>query len=141
MIHMPAASIRLIASLLVLALSASVASAQPGKSRATVDAAANYTALQPGQQAVVAVVIDIAKGFHAQSHNPSDENFIKFEVKLDDHPALKKFAPISPAGETPTYPALGPLNIYDGQVLVFVPVELKSDAPVGPLELKGKATY
>src|SRR5688500_17139538 len=35
--------------------------------QATVSAALNLSALQPGQDAVVAVVLDVKRGFHAQS--------------------------------------------------------------------------
>jgi thiol:disulfide interchange protein DsbD len=131
---------RLVLPLGILAISMPAA-AQFGKSRATVDSAVNYTALQPGQQAVAAVVVDIADGFHAQSHTPSNENFIKFEVALAENASITPYAPIYPQGETHTYPALGELNVYTGKVTVYIPFQIKSDAPPGPIELTGKTTF
>src|SRR5256885_898381 len=61
--------------------------------RAELSAELNFTALQPGQQAVVAVVLDIKPGFHAQSHTPSAANYIKLEVKADAAGPIKFFEP------------------------------------------------
>src|SRR5438093_8865939 len=84
--------------------------------RATVSAALNMTALQPGQQAVIAVVLDVKSGFHAQSHTPSNENFIPTEVVMNVSPLINAYAPQYPLGKNEFYPALGNLNVYSGRV-------------------------
>jgi len=43
--------------------------------------AINSSALRIGQKAWAAVVVEVGDGYHAQSHTPLDENFIKFELK------------------------------------------------------------
>src|SRR3954462_6285295 len=49
-----------------------------------VSTALNTTSLQPGQQAVIAIVFDVKDGYYAQSHTPTDEkNGIAFNVKLE----------------------------------------------------------
>src|SRR2546426_66915 len=73
--------------------------------RAGVSAALNMSALQPGQQGAIAVVLDIKPGFHAQSHTPKGENFIPTEVLVTDAASVSAYAPIYPAGKDEFYPA------------------------------------
>lgn len=100
------------------------------------EAAVNFTAVQPGQQAVVAVVLDIKPGFHAQSHTPSDENYIKFEAKPPSNPAIHWLDPIYPAGQKEHYAELGDLNVYTGRITIYIPFEVKEDAAVGDLKME-----
>lgn len=104
-------------------------------------AALNTTTLQPGQQAVIAIVFEVKEGFHTQSHTPSKKDYIPFEVKLDANPALTIYDPIYPKGEEHTYSQLGKLNVYTGKVIVYVPVDVKPDAPIGDIKLTGKVSY
>jgi thiol:disulfide interchange protein DsbD len=103
----------------------------------TVSAAVNTSALQPGQQAAVAVVVDVPQGLHAQSHKPLQDNLIPLEVKVDENPAVTALGPVYPEGEIETYPALGKLSVYTGRVIVYVPVQVKGDAAAGPVTLSG----
>src|SRR5919109_2977310 len=66
-------------TLCLIAAAAPFAIAQ-GTQRARVSAVLNQSAVAPGQDAVVAVVMDIAKGFHAQSHKPNDPNLIALTI-------------------------------------------------------------
>src|SRR5262245_23765124 len=112
-----------------------------GSSRATVSAALNLTALQPGQQAVVAVVLDVKQGFHAQSHTPKGEGSIATELAVETTPGITTFAPIYPAGEDESYPNLGDLNVYTGHAIIYVPLQISSSASPGPMRISGKITY
>ena len=116
------------------------ASAAPPQ-RADVSAALSYTALQPGQQAVAAIVLDVHDGFHAQSHTPSNPNFIAMVVTLDENPALTALPPVYPAGKNVTYPDLGKLNVYTGRVIVHIPLHVKADAPPGLLKIAGSVVF
>jgi thiol:disulfide interchange protein len=134
----------LLSWLLTLLCAAGSAFAQPAflqKHATLADAAFNYTSLQPGQQAVAAIVLDINDGFHAQSRTPSQPEFIKFTAKVDPNPAMTIYEPIYPAGETHDYGDLGKLNVYTGRVIVFVPIQVKSDAALGPITFSGKLKY
>lgn len=136
---LPRPACRLIALFAVLLL-AVPAMAQP-KSRAKLSTALNTTALQPGQSGAVAIVVEVDEGLHAQSRTPLTDNLIRFDVKLDDNPALTIGEPIYPPGEIHDYPALGKLSVYTGRVIVYVPVTVKPDAKTGELKLTGRATY
>jgi thiol:disulfide interchange protein DsbD len=128
-------------ALLVLWLPATRVLAQQGQ-RARIDkAVVNVSGLKPGAKATAAIVLDIQPGFHAQSRTPLEDFYVKFEAKLDDNPAIKVGEVVYPEGEEKTYPALGKLSVYEGQVGVRIPIELKPDAQPGPLKITGKLRY
>jgi thiol:disulfide interchange protein len=110
-----------------------------GRSSADVSSALNVSALRPGQTAMVAVVLDIHPGLHAQSHTPLDPSLIKLEVLPDANSEVDFGDPVYPPGQTETYPA-GTMSVYTGRAIVFVPVKVKADAPVGPLTISGKVS-
>jgi thiol:disulfide interchange protein len=85
--------------------------------------------------------LNIAPGYHAQSHKPLDENLIPLEVKLKPADQITAYAPIYPAEEIHDYPALGKVSVYTGRVIVYVPFEVKPDAPEGPITLAGEIAY
>ena len=128
-------------SLFTVCVLTAFACAQPAPHGKLADATFNTTALQPGQEAVAAIVLDIEDGFHAQSHTPSEPTFIKFVAKADPNPGLTIYDPIYPAGEEKEYPNLGKLNVYTGRVIVFVPIQVKSDAATGPMKFSGTLRY
>jgi len=115
--------------------------AGPTTRRATVTSALNFSSLQPGQQAVIAVVLDIAPGLHAQSHTPLAANLIPLRVSVDANPAIKTLEEIYPEPKIEEYPALGKLSVYAGRAIVYVPIEVSRDATPGELKLSGKLSY
>lgn len=104
---------------------------------ATVSATLNRSALEPGKEALIAVVIEIPEKLHAQSHTPSQETFIPLDVKVAPAEHLTIGQPRYPPGENKTYPALGELNVYEGRVIVHVPVTVATDAKAGPVKIDG----
>ncbi|MGH7177347.1 MAG: thioredoxin family protein [Tepidisphaeraceae bacterium] len=131
---------KLFVSLLVLA-ALCASRAMGGPTRAVLSTSLNSAQLQTGQQAVLAVVLDIADGFHAQSNTPLDDGYIKFEVTVDPATGVDSFAPIYPPGTIENYPKLGKLSVYTGRVVAYVPLQVASDVAVGPLAIKGRVTY
>lgn len=143
---MPRHPVRILSFPFVLALAALLctgrfAGAQPTGEQISLRTTLSQTALRPGDNAVLAVVADVKEGFHAQSHAPIDENFIAFEVSLEPNEALVIGAPIYPPGHRQHYPALGELDLYEGRVVVFVPVRVKDTAAAGPTTLRATVTY
>ena len=120
----------------VISLSAALCHAQEAQ-RATVSAALNMTALQPGQQAVVAVVLDVKSGFHARSHTPKGENLIPTQVTAESTAAITTYEAVYPAGKDEFYPKLGPLNIYSGETIFYVPIQVRAQALPGPIKIGG----
>jgi len=103
--------------------------------------AINSSALRIGQKAWAAVVVEVGDGYHAQSHTPLDENFIKFELKPEDNASVKIGAPTYPPGKIEDYPALGKLSVYTGKVVVYFPLEVNADAKTGPIEITGRVRF
>ena len=122
--------------ILLLLISASQAATQAEIKQAVL----NYNALQAGQQAVAAIVVDIKPGFHSQSHKPSEDFYIPFTAKLPADGPVKTYEPIYPAGQDHTY-RVGKLNTYQGTVIIYVPLEVPADAKPGPVKLAGSVRW
>ena len=93
-----------------------------------VSAALNVNAVQAGQQAAVAVVLEVGYGMHAQSHTPLESYLIPLVVKVDDNAAIESSSPIYPTATIVQYPALGMLSVYQGRVIVYVPIRVNENA-------------
>lgn len=116
----------------------------PAATTATYSAHLNTSALPQGQTAVVAVVVDILPGLHAQSHTPltgTGVNYIKFEVDPDDNPSVEFLPTIYPAPKLLDFPSLGPQSVYTGRVIVFIPLRVKTDVTVGSTAITGRLTW
>src|SRR5271170_1532863 len=111
---------------------------------ATYSANLNASALQVGQTAVAAVVVDIKPGLHAQSHTPltgTGVNYIRFDLKPDPNPNVEFLDPIFPDGKIENFVALGPQSVYTGRVIIYLPIRVKTSATIGPTTISGKLTW
>ncbi|HEV8290522.1 MAG TPA: protein-disulfide reductase DsbD N-terminal domain-containing protein, partial [Tepidisphaeraceae bacterium] len=124
---------------LVLLLAASPLWAQQGP--LSVRMVANTKTVQPGQQGVVAVVMEIAPGFHAQSHRPLEATYIPTNVTVKPVANITFHEPVYPDGKIENYPKLGKLSVYSGQTIIYVPFEVKADAKDGPVTLAAEVEY
>jgi thiol:disulfide interchange protein len=102
---------------------------------------ANTKTLQAGQQGVVAVVMDIRAGFHAQSHRPLEETYIPTNVTMKGDPNITFHEPVYPEGRIENYKKLGKLSVYSGQTIIYVPFEVKADAKDGPLTIAAEVEF
>src|SRR5437867_3415580 len=66
---------------------------------ATVTATITPPTLTPNTDAVIEITVDVPAGLHAQSHTPTEKNFIAFTVTLDPHPAIEPGEIVYPSGE------------------------------------------
>ena len=105
---------------------------------ARVEVHLNVNALQPGQQAAMAVVITIPDGLHSQSHTPTSVDYIPLTLTVEPAAGLGMLSVVYPPGKNVTYPQLGSLNVYDGQVIAYVPLTVDANAQPGALQLSGK---
>lgn len=140
---------------IVLVFASSLAAKPPAQAQITA-AELNFNALQPGQQAVVAVQLKVEPGFHAQSNHPTGAQFevgsaadneaakdeVRFTVKLAANPMVVLFPAIYPPGKDETLSFdPKPVNVYEGKIVVYLPIQLKQDAMPGPLKLSGTLHY
>ncbi len=118
-----------------------------GSELATVQAHLNYDRVQPGQQVVVAVVLNVQAGYHAQSSKPLQDFLVPFAFKnLSAEPGTV-YEPIYAEGHIENYPALvmpgdpGDLSVYTHQAIHYVPVQIDADAEPGTtVTIRGQAT-
>jgi len=103
----------------------------------------NTSALQPGQNAALAVVVDIQPGLHIQSHEPLDEASKPnaFTVQMKPDARIEFLQPIYPEPKIEDFPALGRLSVYTGRVIVYVPIRVKADAAAGEVVLQGTVSW
>ena len=121
---------------LVVMLLAAATWAQPADfssaGHVEVSTAANFASVEPGQQAVVAVVLDVEEGWHAQSSEPLTDNLIAFEVKAEGD-GFAAFDPVYAEAKIANYPAISPetdgdVSVYDGRTVHYLPVQIADDA-------------
>jgi thiol:disulfide interchange protein DsbD len=137
--RLPTKQLAQLAALLLFCIASNPAvAAQHGE---ITKSAVNYSTLHPGQKAWAAVVVEIGAQFHAQSHTPLDENFIKFEIKPDEDPSFKFGSPKYPPAKIEDYPALGKLSVYTGKIVVYLPIEVSATAKPGAIEIHGKIRF
>ena len=108
--------------------------------RATVSAEIDRPTAPPGGEAVVAVVLDVAPGFHAQSHTPLDDFLIPLTVTLAPGPATLAGEPVYPPPTLETYPLLGKVSVYTGRTVVYVRLKVKPET-AGAVAVAGTIGY
>lgn len=97
--------------------------------------------LTPGSAAMLAVVLEIRSGLHAQSSTPTEDYLIAFTAEVEPTAGIKAGKPVYPKGQVKQYPALGKLSVYDGRVVVRVPLDVTAEAKPGETTIKGKLNY
>ena len=115
-----------------------------GQERATLHAEANFESVEPGQQVVVALVLEVADGWHAQSNAPLDENLIAFRITAEAGENATVYAPQYAEPTIENYPLVSPetggdMSVFSHRTVHYLPVEIGADAS-GEVTLTGKAT-
>jgi len=109
--------------------------------RAQVNAEINYSALPPGQEAVVAVTLDVPPGLHVQAHD-APKPFIASTLTVAEVPQLEFLNAQYPPAALVEYPALGKLRVYTGKVTMYLPLRVSRQAAVGgEIEVAGEVRY
>ncbi|MEM8875095.1 MAG: cytochrome c biogenesis protein CcdA [Planctomycetota bacterium] len=126
-----------LATIAVLWVSA-VAFAQPApppEARPTIDVALNTTAIQPGQQTVIAVVIDVPADHYAQADTATnrDLGLIPLEVTVETGDTAIVYETIKPQPTAKDIPNVGTADIYDGRFILYVPVQV-AEPVASPVE-------
>lgn len=128
-----------IALLIILFSLPSLVLAQP--KHVNVSAVTNHSTVKRGQDAVIAVVFDIRKGFHSQSANPGNENAIPFVLTAQEADRIKLGKPVYPKGHDETYADGSKANVYSGRTVVYLPISVASDAKPGLVKIAGQVDF
>ena len=107
-----------------------------------------YVSLAPvprGKEFQVAVVVEIARGFHMNSHKPTDAYLIPTTLTPLVPAGLQLLDTIYPAGQLEkfSFSPNKPLDVYTGKVTLRLRLAVAADAPLGaatiPLTLRYQA--
>jgi hypothetical protein len=99
-------------------------------------------AAHPNSTLKVAVVAQVAPGYHINDHKPSLDYLIPTELRLEPSAEITVKNVVYPKG-TPKKLAFSdsPLSVYEGTVLVGALLDVAKAVPPGSYGLKGKLGY
>ena len=96
--------------------------------------------VQPGSQFQIAVVVEIAEGWHVNA-NPAGEGLIATEVVFPDTPHLTFGEAVYPKGEVLALGSIGEAPVYHDTITIGVQADLSQTAPIAPMTLDLELTY
>jgi Disulphide bond corrector protein DsbC len=99
-----------------------------------------FVSLDPvprGKEFKIAVVADIAKGFHMNSHKPTDDYLIATTLKPQLPTGFELLDTIYPKGklEKFSFSPNHPLDVYSESVTLVLRLSAKSAVALGPMEI------
>lgn len=104
-----------------------------------------YVSLDPagrGSQAQVAVVMKIRDGFHVNAREKSAEYLIATDLKAQASTGLSVGDVSYPKGKLENFKfSKTPLNVYQGNVTLRLPVTIAASAPLGEQHIALKLRY
>lgn len=107
----------------------------------TVTPSASPDQLSPGTRFDLTVTVEITRGYHIQSHQPSAPSFIPSDLFVERQDGIRFSRPIFPGGKIRPDKYLGKLSEYDGRITVRIPGEIDSSRIAGPIRIPGIFTY
>ena len=96
--------------------------------------------IQPGSQFQIAVVVEIAQGWHVNA-NPAGEGLIATEVIVPDTPYLTFGETVYPKGEVLALGSIGEAPVYHDTITIGVQADLSQTAPIAPMMLDMELRY
>lgn len=97
--------------------------------------------LKPGGSGEATVRLRIAEGFHVNANPPSDKFLIATAVEASPAEGITPGAPAYPPGVTKKYAFSDkPLNVYDGEVSIRLPLSADAGAAKGGRTLRASVT-
>ena len=96
--------------------------------------------VQPGSQFQIAVVVEIAEGWHINA-NPAGEGLIGTEVLLPDAPTVAFGEVVYPRGDVLDIASIGVAPVYHDTITIGIQAELLQNAPIQPMTLALQLQY
>ena len=138
----------LVPSLALLGLIGLASSAAVGQmpSPASIVRPSTFVSVDPAPQGgtfQAALVVDIAKGFHMNSHKPSEDYLIPTTISADVPPGLRLVETDYPSGQEKKFAFSPdkPLNVYTDKVTLRLHFAVQSNAPLGALSIPATLRY
>jgi thioredoxin:protein disulfide reductase len=90
----------------------------------------------------IAIVVQVAQGFHINDHKPTLDYLIPTQIKLDASGEFTVKDVAYPKGTLKKFPFSDvPLSVYEGNIVVGVVLQSGKGVPPGAYSLKGKFAY
>jgi len=104
-----------------------------------------YASMEPagrGSSFQIAVVMKIRPGFHVNAREKSDEYLIATDLKVELPAGFNSSEVVYPKGKLETFTfSKKPLNVYQGTVILRLPVTVLANAPLGEQHIPLKLRY
>jgi hypothetical protein len=128
-----------------LLLAVSPAQAQNAKDVVAPSAYPSYDPIARGMSMQIAVVLKISPGFHVNAREVSADYLIRTDLRADVPAGLKMDEVVYPKGtlQSFNFSKDKKLNVYTDTVILYVPISVLANAPLGlqhvPLKLRYQA--
>ena len=96
--------------------------------------------VQPGSQFQIAVVVEIAEGWHVNA-NPAGEGLIATEIIFPDTPSLTFGEAAYPTGEVLKIDSIGEAPVYHDTITIGIQAEASENIPIEPIALDWHLRY
>ena len=104
-----------------------------------------YASMEPagrGGSFQIAVVMNIRQGFHVNAREKSEEYLIATDLKAQLPTGFSAGEVVYPKGKLETFTfSKKPLNVYQGKVILLLPVNTLATAPLGEQHIPLKLRY
>lgn len=99
-------------------------------------------AVAPGGMSQARLSVTIAPGYHVQANPASGPHLIPLRLELRAEPPLQLGKPVYPPGKGHRLQGSDlELSVYDGTIVVSVPVQAAKDAAPNQMALEGSLRY
>jgi thioredoxin:protein disulfide reductase len=123
-------------------IAANMGWAQKGNSVVEAHAVMDTDAAHADSILKLAVLAQVAAGYHINAHKPSLDYLIPTELKVDPSDQFTVKNVVYPKGTLKKFPFSDvPLSVYEGNVVVGALLQAGKAVPAGPYTLKGKFVY
>lgn len=115
----------------------------PREDVVTVTSAVSQDRARPGDRLEVAVILDIAEGYHINSHQPTEDFLIPTNVTIEAPGTFQVGKAVYPRPELRSYP-FAPnkkLSVYEKRAVIKLPLAVKLTTTPGDYALKAKVRY
>ena len=98
--------------------------------------------VHPGSAVRLAVLAQIALGFHINDHHPSLDYLIPTQVTFDNFAGLKAGQVVYPKGRLRKFAFVdSPISVYEGEIRIGAKFEVARSLRPGTYNLHGKLSY
>ncbi len=97
--------------------------------------------IRPGDDAKVALVLDLKEGHHIQSNKPLGPGYVATEVFPDDVIGLTIGEAVFPPDKKRTIPEIGEVAEFAGRVVIVLPIKGNPDLKGPDVRVSGVLTY